>query len=379
MAVTKLEDQAGGDITVKLEQSNFSFAGFYPGWISIGLMLLAGCSTVPVHSTFYMPGINESNPGNLTWPSLPEVPRYVFIGHLYGESNTNGEASDEGVLARVFAAIVGLGAKKKSTLDLVRPQQVSSDNNGRLFVTDPGRQSIFVFDETLGEFDVWNETNLGTPLLSPIGVTYAEDSLWVTDSELSLVYQFNNNGDVINTFGQDVLKRPTGIAYDPLGRRLLVSDTAESNIKLFDISGKLIDIWGAFGTGDGELNRPTYLVYRQGILYVTDSLNARIQVFDDSGQFLQTVGQRGLYIGNFSRPKGIALDSDGNIYVSESYYDYVLVYNQQGELLMSIGGSGTAPGQFAQPTGLWVDSRDRVFVSDMLNSRVSIFQYLGDN
>jgi streptogramin lyase len=46
---------------------------------------------------------------------------------------------------------------------------------------------------------------------------------------------------------------------------------------------------------------------------------------------------------------------------------------------MSIGGSGPAPGQFSQPTGLWVDDRDRVYVSDMLNSRVSMFQYLGNN
>ena len=379
MVVMKPGGLAGGDIKVKLAQSFFSISGFYFRSVSVGLILLTGCSTIPAQRSFYMPQINAIDPGSLLWPSLPEVPRYAFIGHLYGESNTNGETIDEGFFSSLFAAIVGLGAKKVSPLDLVRPQHVSSDNNGRIFVTDPGRQAVFVFDETLSEFDVWNETSLGRPLLSPIGIVYAENSLWVTDSELSLVYQFSNNGDVINTFGQDVLKRPTGIAYDPVGRRLLVSDTAESNIKLFDISGKLIDVWGVFGTGDGELNRPTYLVYREGSLYVTDSLNARIQVFDDSGQFLQSVGQRGLYIGNFSRPKGIALDSDGNIYVSESYYDYVLVYNQQGELLMSIGGSGTAPGQFAQPTGLWVDNRDRVFVSDMLNSRVSIFQYLGDN
>jgi DNA-binding beta-propeller fold protein YncE len=379
MAVMKPGGQVGGDNAVKLAQSNFLFSGFFRGLICIGLNLLVGCSTVPDQHAFYMPRINEVNSGDLMWPPLPEVPRYSFIGHLYGESNTNGEAVNDGTFSRLFAAIVGLGAKKISTLDLVRPQQVSSDNNGRIFVADPGRQSIFVFDEALSEFDVWNETSLGTPLLSPIGLTYAENSLWVTDSELSLVYQFNDNGEVINTFGRDILKRPTGITYDSAGKRLLVSDTAESNIKLFDISGKLIDIWGVFGTGDGELNRPTYLVYRQGNLYVTDSLNARIQVFDEFGQFLQTVGQRGLYIGNFSRPKGVALDSDGNIYVSESYYDHVLIYNRQGELLMSIGGSGSAPGQFSQPTGLWVDNRDRLFISDMLNSRVSMFQYLGNN
>lgn len=342
-------------------------------------ILVSACSTVSDRHSFAMPGIEEGNGPAQVWPSLPAVPRYAFIGHLQGESNRNAEAPRRGAWARFFAAIAGLDAKQPETLDLLRPQQVVADGNGRIYVTDPGLQSIFVFDEKLGQFSVWNERSLDIALPSPIGLAVAENSLWVTDSELALVYQLNAGGEVLNSFGNDRLERPTGISFDADRRRFYISDTAAGDIKLFDPDGRLLETWGAAGNGAGQFNRPTYLYYRDDRLYVADSLNARIQVLDADGRLVRTVGQRGLYVGNFSRPKGIALDSDGNIYVSESYYDHLLVYNNDGELLMSIGGSGSEAGQFSQPTGLWVDDRDRVFVSDMLNSRVSMFQYLGGN
>jgi DNA-binding beta-propeller fold protein YncE len=342
------------------------------------LLTITGCSAVSSQHPFKMPGIDDISQDSLVWPPQPAVPRYAFIGHLYGESNSKDQPN-RGGMARFFAAIVGLDAKQDSLLDLVRPQQVVTDNSGKIYITDPGLQSIFVFDENLGEFAVWNERSLDFPLPSPIGVTHAENSVWVTDSELALVYQLSLSGEFINSFGHELLKRPTGITFDPGSQRFFISDTDAGDIKLFNTRGELIEIWGTSGTGESQFNRPTYLAYREGRLYLVDSLNARIQIFDDQGKFIKSVGQRGLYVGNFSRPKGIALDSDGNIYVSESYYDHVLIYNRHGELLMSIGGSGPAPGQFSQPTGLWVDDRDRVYVSDMLNSRVSMFQYLGNN
>jgi len=346
--------------------------------ITLGLLLVSGCSTVSNQHLFKMPGIADNDQDSQVWPSLPAVPRYAFIGHIYGESN-RVDAPERSGLARLLAAIVGLDAKKKSTLDLLRPQQVATDNKGKIYITDPGLQSIFVFDEILGEFAVWNERSLNISLPSPIGVAHAEGSVWVTDSELALIYQLSLSGELIKGFGHEALKRPTGIAYDPDNRRFYISDTAAGDIKLFSTRGELLNTWDIIGTGEGQFNHPTYLVYRLGQLYVVDSLNARIQILDRQGRFMQSVGHRGLYVGDFSRPKGIALDSDGNIYVSESYYDHVLIYNPQGSLLMSIGGSGSAPGQFAQPTGIWVDDRDRVYVSDMLNSRVSMFQYLGNN
>ena len=357
----------------------------YNGFINLlpvlcfSLLLQTGCSVGSNKHLFQMPKLNADYQDTLLWPAPPEVPRYAFIGHIYGESNGADIDTNRSTMSSFFAALAGIDENPEALINLVQPQQITSDNNGRIYVADTGRQSVFVFDEKLGEFFIWDESSLSIPFLSPVGIMHAENSIWVTDSELSLVYQLNHNGELINTIGRGVLNRPTGITYDADGKRLFVADTADSKIKIFNTAGDLIDEWGSIGTREGEFNRPTFIVYRHGKLFVADSLNARIQVFDDLGNNVKTLGQRGLYVGDFSRPKGVALDSDGNLYVTESYYDYVLIYNGQGDLLMSLGGSGFSSGQFAQPTGIWVDINDRVFVSDMLNSRISVFQYLGED
>lgn len=343
------------------------------------LLLLGGCASLPSQHAFRMPAIDPASGASQVWPALPEVPRYAFVGHLRGESNAPAARRNGSVFRRFLAILVGLGTDSRDALDLLRPQQVASDGRGRLYVVDTGRQAVFVFDEESGEFALWNESELGVPLPSPVGLAVVGDSVWVTDSELARVYRFDPSGSVIGRIEDESLRRPTGIAVDTAGERLFVSDTAAGEVRVFDLDGRALGTWGRPGGGPGEFNRPTYLAYRDGRLYVADSLNARVQVFDDNGSFLRSIGQRGLFVGNFSRPKGVAIDSDGNLYVVESYYDHVLIYDPRGALLLAIGGSGQAAGQFSQPTGIWVDARDRVYVSDMLNGRISLFQYLGGN
>jgi len=352
------------------------------GLVLLGIMIsLGGCtSTGSGKLSFRMPRVDAENLQNLVWPSSPETPRYAFIGHIYGESNAGDSGAGRSSVSRFLHALAGTDIREKGLDNLVQPQQITSDNAGRIYVADAGRQAVFLFDEAQGEMGIWDETSLDIPFLSPVGVAFGGNSVWVSDAELGLVYRFTPNGALIDTIGQGMLSRPTGISFDDEQQRLFVSDTGADNVKLFDASsGELIGIWSHSGSEDGTLNHPTFIHYRFGRLYVADSLNARIVIFDDQGNHVETLGHRGLYVGNFSRPKGVGVDSDNNIYVTESYYDYLLIYNSQGELLMSIGGSGAAPGKFSQPTGLWVDEHDRVFVSDMLNSRVSVFQYLGSD
>ena len=327
---------------------------------------------------FNMPAISPENVDRMVWPAPPEIPRYAFVGYIYGESNGEQDSKPKSTMEKFLSLITGVDDRPENFKNLIQPQQVTTDGLGRVFVADAGQQSIFVFDESLGEFSIWDAQSLNLPLLAPVGIAYGFDSLWVSDSGLSRVFQLDAQGQLVRNIGEGVLVRPTGIAVDRAGQRVFISDTGDGNIKVFDLNGKLLDTWGQSGSGKGELNHPTFISFVAGHLYVADSLNARIQIFDDSGRHHMSFGERGLYVGNLARPKGIALDSEGHIYVSESYYDHLLIYDSAGAFLMSIGGSGDRPGNFYQPTGVWVDEHDRIFVSDMLNGRVAIFQYLGE-
>lgn len=312
------------------------------------------------------------------WPPGPNVPRYVYVGQLTGAGNFRTNEDSRGGAARVFAWIVGLGQEETEPVVLRRPQSGVSDERGRVYVTDVGRQAVFVFDESEAKLQVWDMANGGQRFVAPIGVVIgARDEVLVADAELGAVFRLDRDGNPLGSFGADVLERPTGLARDDQAGRVYVADTRANDVKIFDDSGLLVDYLGRGGKDRGELNAPTYIAFRQGRLYVTDTLNSRVQIFDRDGRVLEVFGERGLYLGNLARPKGVAVDDEGNVYVVESFYDHLLVFDASGRFLLPVGGTGHAPGQFYLPAGVWIDRRNRVYVADMFNGRVSIFQFLG--
>lgn len=316
-----------------------------------------------------------------TFPSAlaREVPRYRYVGELTGEQNFQASGSEgNGAMYRALRWIAGLDKQHREPIVLQRPHSGATDAAGRIYVTDTSRRALFVFDEAGGKLEVWELAAPGTRFASPVAVALANDSqVLVTDSELARVFRISASGKPIAHFGAGVLKRPTGIAYNPQQQLVYVADTLAHDIKVFDLQGRLINTFGQRGDADGEFNYPTHLAFAKGALYVTDMMNSRVQSFSSDNEMKLKVGGRGLYIGNFVRPKGVAVDDEGNLYVIESLYDHLLVYDQTGRFLLSIGGTGQGVGQFYLPAGVWVDNRNRVFVADMFNGRVVVLQFLG--
>lgn len=343
------------------------------------VMLLNGCVSSQKVMKFEMPQQPDNNP--VVWPDSPEQARYVYIGELTGEQNfVDADGDNKSGFSKFIAAVVGLDFLKPDPMVLERPQSLVSDLDGKIYVTDVGRQAVFVFDSIKGTLDVWDWAEKGTNFYNPIGIALGEgNELFIADAQLKKIFVLNkDNGEPIRQIGHKLLKRPTGLARDPKTGNLYVADTQGQNIKMFSNEGELLDVIGSRGIEAGQFNFPTYLFFRDNKLYVSDTMNARIQVLTPDGTPLQTIGKRGHYIGNFTRPKGVAADSDGNIYAVESYYDHLLIFNAKGEFLLPIGGAGKYSGRFFLPAGIWIDHKNRVYVADMLNGRVAVFQYLGN-
>lgn len=315
----------------------------------------------------------------IVWPSLPDKPRFKFVGQLRGEDNLKA-IDDNGAgasIGRFFKALVGLGDEPDNARNLLRPQSGTVDAQGRVIVTDAGRQALFVFDEKQGKMSVWKSATGNLNFVSPVGVSTAKNGdVLVADAELRRVIRLDPQGNPKAEFGFGDLERPTGLAINEATGHVYVSDTAEHNIKVFADNGALVQVIGQVGTKRGEFNAPTHISFVDGKLYVTDTFNARVQVLDSKGKFVRSVGSRGLYMGNLVRPKGVTADDEGNVYIIESFHDFLLVYDQDTRFLLPIGGTGAGPGQFYLPAGVWTDHRNRIYVADMYNGRVEIFQYL---
>ena len=344
------------------------------------LMFLAGCaSTGPAVLRMNLSPAAETR--SIVFPPVAdaEVPRYVYLGELVGEQNF---VAPEGKKDNFFVGLLKVLAgwlENPDRVVLQRPQSGVVDETGRILVTDVSRGAVYVFDERQGQLDVWEFAEGFRHFVSPSGIALGPDGrIFVADADLQRVVMLDRNGKGVGMIGKDQLLRPTGLAWDANAGLLYVADTQAHQIKVFDLTGRLVRRIGRRGGGPGEFNFPTWLALAKGGLVVADTMNARIQIIplEESGTPL-IVGHRGTQLGDFVRPKGVAVDSENNLYAVESYHDHLLVFDERGRFLLPIGGTGKEIGRFYLPGGVWVDARNRVFVADTFNGRVVVFQFLG--
>ncbi len=339
--------------------------------IIVGLQILSGCSSLDTDHSFHYQARFDDFP--LVWPAT-DTPRYRFVGDLVGEGNFTSAYKEQSPTAKFWQWFIG--EEDKPLISLQRPQGIAVDDTGRLYVADVSAAAIYMFDRTSNKMSLWNNGD-GRAFKSPIGVTIRDEQLVVTDSEDMSIWVLNRfNGNLLGKYSFPEIVQPVGIVWAEDRQLFFVADSKSSKIHILDDQFNYISSIGDKGTGPGKFNRPTFLAYRSHQLLISDTLNARIQLIDLNSDKVTTIGRRGDYVGNFTRPKGVAFDRDGNLYAIESYFDHLLVFNHDGDFLMPLGGSGSEPGNFFLPTGIAIGD-NFVYISDMLNSRISVFQYLG--
>lgn len=346
----------------------------------LALALLVGCAS-DEKRVLRLNAAPTAETKRVMYPPISdgEVPRYLYVGELLGEPNfVEAEGHKENFFKTAVRWLVGLFDNIDPVV-LQRPQAGVVDESGRILVTDVSRGAVYVFDETQGRLDTWELAEGLRHFISPSGIALGpEGRVFVSDADLQRVFLLDREGKGIGVIGKDQLLRPTGIAWDAHDALLYVSDTQAHQIKVFDMTGRLVRTIGQRGEGPGEFNFPTHIALSHDKLYVTDTMNARVQVLSpEDGTPELVFGERGTQYGNLVRPKGVAADSEGNIYVVEGYHDHLLVYDKKGRFLLPIGGTGKSVGNFYLPGGVWVDARNRVYVADTFNGRIAIFQFLG--
>jgi len=338
----------------------------------MAVLFLTGCASSQYRFDY------QEQEFDAVWPKAPDTPRMRYLGVISGEDNFKKIEGSEGFFRKgiSWAGSLLFGAETPRLLD--RPQSGVVDEQGeKLFVTDIGKKSVYVFDLKNGSLDVWDSVNDETEFVAPIAVCLIDQNrIFVSDSDLGYVTKLDASGKSLLRIGEGKLARPTGLACDKVNKHVYVADSQAHKIHVFSEQGQWLFEFGKKGSDIGEFNSPTYLAFANKKLYVSDTLNARIQVFDENGKWLSQFGKRGMFVGNLPRPKGVAIDSDEHIYVVESYYDHLIVFDHEGKGLLPIGGSGKAPGQFNLPAGVWIDKNDVVYVADMFNGRIMVFQYI---
>ena len=336
-------------------------------WAIAGLAGLAACVAAgPGPRRWDDPGVR------IVWPDPPERPRIEYVGAIRSAEDL---APQRGWLARLKALV--LGSERTAML---KPVAVARNKRGLLVVADSSIPTLHFFQleelryRRLGE-------QVASRLRAPVGVAVDDEGrVYIADSVRGSVFVLDEDHEFAFEIGRGSLRRPTGLVLSPEQDRLHVVDTIACRVVTFDLSGRQVGSFGGRGVGPGEFNAPTHIaVGLDGRISVSDSLNFRVQVFEPDGTLVAAFGEPGDGAGSFARPKGIASDSRGRLYVVDAAFENVQVFSSDGRLLLAFGAPGAAPGEFNLPSGMVLDSQGVIWVADSFNKRVQAFRLLPED
>jgi len=188
----------------------------------------------------------------------------------------------------------------------------------------------------------------------------SQPCIYVTDSVNNRVVVFSDlDGSFLFSFGSTgtsngQFKAPIGIAAAVDGS-VIVADSGNSRIQVFDGNGNFLRQFGNTGTGPGKLITPTGVAVDIGLpyhVYVTDFANNRVAVFDSTGNFLYAFGSTGTGNGQFKGPWGINVSLTGALFVTDQNNSRFQMFDTAGNFLGKFGAVGTGPGNLVMPTGI---------------------------
>ncbi len=328
------------------------------------VMLIAGCGKPA--GLIFPPVANAPH-----WPAAPQPKRIVYVGQLTSSADLKPAVP---WTKRFGQALFG----KKAVQSMLTPYALCTDGKDRLYVADSNAQVVHVFDMQSRTY--WKIFPAEQPnhFSQPVGIAYdPAGRLFVSDSVAACVYVFDSSGKQLGTIGQQTLRRPCGLAYDPRTQRLFVADAGLHRVVVLSRSGEEIASIGGRGAKLGEFNFPTNVtIDSKGRLYVSDSLNFRVQEFGPDLQPIRQIGKKGDMPGYFSQPKGVSVDSEDHLYAVDANFEAVQIFNSEGALLMDFGQEGRGPGEFWLPSGIFIDPHNRIWVADGYNRRVQVFDYV---
>ncbi|MEI8328052.1 MAG: 6-bladed beta-propeller [Candidatus Taylorbacteria bacterium] len=312
------------------------------------------------------------------------------LNNVYGSDPSNLNRVEKFNSSGTYITNFGLSFYGNGTI--YAPTYLTTDSSGNLYVSDSGNNNIYVFGSngnyisqfggatsgtTNGLFKSFQ--NFGTYSSNgPRGIAIDHSgNILVSDTANSRVEVFSSSGVYQTQFASSSIY---AIATDSSGN-VYTAGNSTLKIQKFNSSYNLSTQWGCSGAGDGCFTNSGPL---KGIavdpngsyVYVSDGGNNRIEKFDSSGNYILKWGSSGTGNGKFNTPEGLFVDSYGFVYVADYFNNRVQKFDSNGNYITQWGSYGTGAGQFIGPTGVTGDSSGNVYVSDFYNNRIQEFHNL---
>ena len=149
----------------------------------------------------------------------------------------------------------------------------------------------------------------------------AQGSLWVTDSAAHVVHKFSPDGRLVMTLGKkgvagdntsrERFNQPNHVAIAPSGDIYVSDGYVNARVVHFSPNGQFVRIIGGVtGSAPGQLRLPHGVALdSRGRVLVNDSDNQRVSVFDKDGKYVES--------WPYPSRGGIAVAADDTVYISD--------------------------------------------------------------
>ena len=168
------------------------------------------------------------------------------------------------------------------------------------------------------------------------------------------------------TGGVLTVNSPYGITQDPR-KDLIVLSAFDSEVNVFDLTGKFLRTYGSYGSSPGQFNIPMGISnHINGIYYIADTFNKRVVQVNSETDELETV-RLNTELG-YSRFTDVVQDSTGRLYIADLDNKRILVKDnirdnsESGTRIFATLASVNNPGMLYSPLNLAIDSSNNLYV-----------------
>lgn len=254
------------------------------------------------------------------------------------------------------------------------PRALYADENDVVYALDDAGR-VLVYSSAGEVLNTWHMPDYENG--RPEGVVRLLDGrIAVADTHYHRVVFFHEDGTVESMLGEKGVDAgqfvyPVSIAQDPNGFIYVGEYGDRQRIQKFTPDAIFVAEFGEHGTGPGQFQRPSGIVWNKGSVYAVDAFNNRIQVFSDSGEFLRILELSDNF-APFEFPYDVRGTADGRLYVIENKAARLTVLKEDGTVLGRYGHPSRGMDGFFNPWGLTVLSDGRVLVADTGNHRIVV-------
>lgn len=278
-------------------------------------LLLIGCSTVKI----------KAKEESLFFPLLSETPRVQYLTSFSSSEDIEGKS---GGFSKFVLGDVPLKP-------IIKPYGVAL-HDGKIYVCDTVGNSIEILNLAEKTFEYFRPTGNGQ-LMNPINIDLSSDGkMYVADPRRGQVLIFDEQRNFTATIGSHGDLKPTDVKLQD--DKIFICDLKTHAIRVYKVSD-LTYLYSIPKEGSkdekNQLFSPTnFDIDSSGNIYVSDMGDFIVKKFSPEGELLKTFGSHGDSLGQLARPKGVAVDKAGRVYIVDAAFENIQTFDAEGQLLM---------------------------------------------